>query len=190
MNDFQGVLVSDFYSGYDSIQCAQQKCLVHLIRDLNGDLLKNPFDLEFENLVYHFGQMLRNIIETINQYGLKKRFLKKHQRKVDGFYNHFVMREYETDLTIRYQKRFKKYRSQLFTFLQYDSIPWNNNNAESAIKPFAKYRVAASGMATQKGLKDYLLLLSIHQTCRYRGISFWDFLRSGYVSIEEYSKKH
>ena len=43
---FQGVLISDFYTGYDSMSCPQQKCLVHLIRDLNDDLLRHPFDAE------------------------------------------------------------------------------------------------------------------------------------------------
>ena len=34
LSDYDGVLVSDFYGGYDSIKCRQQKCLAHLIRDL------------------------------------------------------------------------------------------------------------------------------------------------------------
>jgi hypothetical protein len=34
----------------------------------------------------------------------------------------------------------EKYSRELFTFLDYDGIPWNNNNAEHAIKYFAKYR--------------------------------------------------
>jgi transposase-like protein len=38
VSNYGGVLVSDFYPGYDSITCKQQKCLVHLIRDLNNDL--------------------------------------------------------------------------------------------------------------------------------------------------------
>src|SRR5262249_61590040 len=38
LSGFSGVLVTDFYSAYDSIGCAQQKCLVHLIRDLNASL--------------------------------------------------------------------------------------------------------------------------------------------------------
>src|SRR4029077_17770232 len=36
LKGFSGVLVTDFYAGYDSMPCSQQKCLVHLIRDLNG----------------------------------------------------------------------------------------------------------------------------------------------------------
>jgi hypothetical protein len=42
LKDFKGVLVSDFYSAYDAIPCPQQKCLIHLIRDLNDDVLKHP----------------------------------------------------------------------------------------------------------------------------------------------------
>ena len=41
--DFKGVLISDFYAAYDSMECPQQKCLIHLIRDINQDLLNNPF---------------------------------------------------------------------------------------------------------------------------------------------------
>ena len=45
------MLISDFYGGYDSMPCRQQKCLVHLIRDLNDDLWKNPFLAEYELFV-------------------------------------------------------------------------------------------------------------------------------------------
>jgi hypothetical protein len=39
MASFKGVLVTDFYAPYDSIDCPQQKCLLHLMRDLNTELL-------------------------------------------------------------------------------------------------------------------------------------------------------
>ena len=57
-------------------------------------------------------------------------------------------------------------------------LPWNNNAAENAIKQFAYYREGTVGVVSEAGLNDYLLLLSIHQTCRYRGISFLKFLLS------------
>lgn len=40
----------------------------------------------------------------------------------------------------KYQKRIQKSGAKLFTFLDHDGVPWNNNNAEHAIKRFAKYR--------------------------------------------------
>ena len=49
LSDFKGVLVSDFYAAYDAVECPQQKCLIHLIRDLNDELLKNPFDEELKH---------------------------------------------------------------------------------------------------------------------------------------------
>jgi hypothetical protein len=50
LRDFKGVLVSDFYAAYDSISCAQQKCLIHLMRDLNDAVLDYPFDEELRGL--------------------------------------------------------------------------------------------------------------------------------------------
>ena len=38
LRNYKGILISDFYPGYDAVRCRQQKCWVHLIRDLNDDL--------------------------------------------------------------------------------------------------------------------------------------------------------
>jgi len=70
INDFKGVLVTDFYSGYDSLNCYQQKCLVHLIRDLNNALLNNLLDDELKELVIEFGSLVKKIIDTIDRFGL------------------------------------------------------------------------------------------------------------------------
>jgi hypothetical protein len=76
-----------------------------------------------------------------------------------------------------YRKRFEKYRGKLFAFLDHDGVPWNNNNAEHAIKVFAKYRQFADGRFTEASLNDYLVILSVYQSCEYQGIDFLDFLR-------------
>jgi hypothetical protein len=31
---FAGTLVSDFYAAYNGLDCAKQRCLVHLLREL------------------------------------------------------------------------------------------------------------------------------------------------------------
>ena len=58
LDGFAGVLVSDFYPAYDSIDCPQQKCLIHLIRDINDDLFKNPFDEDLKELAAAFTALL------------------------------------------------------------------------------------------------------------------------------------
>ncbi len=189
LKDFNGVLVSDFYTGYDSLECDQQKCLVHLIRDLNEDFLKNQLDEEFKNIVTEFGNLLRKIIETIDKYGLKQIHLNKHIKDVEKFYSKVVAKEFESELAFSYKKRLIKYREKLFLFLKFDGIPWNNNNAEHAIKPFAKWRKKISKSLTPQNIENHLILLSILETCKYQGINFYDFLISGASSIYNFSEK-
>ena len=49
--DFHGVLISDFFASYDGLDCAKQKCLVHLIRDLNDDLIASGLDVTARTLM-------------------------------------------------------------------------------------------------------------------------------------------
>ena len=86
LKEFTGVLVSDFYKGYDSMPCPQQKCLVHLIRDLNGDLQANFHDQEFNGLAKSFGVLLAGIVSTIDKHGLQRRYLQGHKEEVHRFF--------------------------------------------------------------------------------------------------------
>ena len=189
LKDFKGVLVSDFYSAYNSAACPQQKCLIHLIRDLNGHIYKEPFNQEIKQVVQEFATLLKPIIDTIDRFGLKARFLRKHKLAVTRFYDALLCRKYNTELAEKVQARLKKNRARLFTFLDYDNVPWNNNNAEHAVKAFAALRRVLDGPTNERGIRDYLVLLSIYQTCTYRGIDFFEYLRSGEKRIDGYAGK-
>ena len=188
LTGFQGVLVSDFYSAYDSPDCQQQKCLIHLIRDINDDLFHNPFDEELKQLTQKFVSLLKPIIETIDRFGLKRHFLNKHKLDVDRYYRYLFTGEFHSELAKKYQKRIRKYRDKLFVFLDHDGIPWNNNNAENAIKLFASRRKLIGASFTEKGIHDYLVLLSIYQTCRRKNLNFLQFLRSGMQDIDMFAE--
>jgi len=55
----------------------------------------------------------------------------------------------------------------MFTFLDNDGVPWNNNNAEHAIKRFAKYRRNTDGYFTERSLQEYLVLATVFETCEF-----------------------
>ena len=188
LKDFKGVLVSDFYAAYDSLDCPQQKCLVHLIRDLNDDLMKEPFNEEMKGLVSEFAVLLRAIIATVDQFGLKARFLRAHKMTVDRFFKRLADREYQTETALKCKTRLEKNRRGLFTFLDFDGVPWNNNNAEHAIKAFALLRRDFNGLPNEKGIREYLILLSICQSCKFKGVSFLDFLRSGETDVDAFAE--
>ena len=58
----------------------------------------------------------------------------------------------------------------------------------SVIAFIALYQVIG-GVSTEKGIREYLTLLSICETCQYKGVSFLDFLRSGEKDIDVFMKR-
>jgi hypothetical protein len=98
--------------------------------------------------------------------------------KVRQFFDQTSAKEFQTEVAQKYQGRFKKYQDKLFTFLDHDGVPWNNNNAEHAIHCFARYRRFADGKFSEISLQDYLVILSVFQTCEFKGVNFLSFLLS------------
>jgi predicted RecB family nuclease len=186
LGDFAGVLVSDFYAAYDSITCHQQKCHLHLMRDINDDLLQHPFDEELKELGRKYTLTLKPMVETIDKHGLKTKFLSKHKQNTEGFLDWNAKREVTSEIAQGYKSRIEKYGVRLFTFLDYDGIPWNNNNAENALKLVASRRKLFGSSVSEAGLKDYLVFLSIYQTLRRKGISLLRFLLSGETDLEKF----
>jgi predicted RecB family nuclease len=174
--EFQGVLISDFFTGYDSLKCPQQKCLIHLIRDMNEDLLGNGFDNEYKDMAQRFAHLLQQIVETVDKYGLKRRHFRKHRSDAVRFLKSVERARYSSPIATKYQERMGKYGSRLFTFLDYDGVPWNNNNAEHAIKGFARVRRFADGRFTEDSIREYLVMLSAAETCGYQNIEVLEFL--------------
>jgi transposase-like protein len=189
LKNFSGVLVTDFYAAYNAVECPQQKCLIHLIRDLNEELLKHPYDDGLRRLLGDLSGLIRPVVETVDRRGLKTRFLRKHRVSVDHFYRRLTAEGVTSDAGKKVVDRLKKNRNTLFTFLDYDDVPWNNNNAEHAIKAFAQLRHVIEGTTTEKGIHEYLVLLSICETCKFKNVNFLDFLRSRMKSIDEFTTR-
>ena len=59
---------------------------------MNGDLFKNPFDIECKEWVVAFAKLLLGIVATVDRYGLKKRYLHKHERELENFRCRFLER--------------------------------------------------------------------------------------------------
>ena len=135
-----------------------------------------------------FTCLLRPIVEPVDRVGLKSCCLRKHSATVERFYKELLADELRSEVAVKFRARFEKHREYLFTFLEHDGIPWNNNNAEHAVKPLAKLRHVFNGVTTEKGIQRYLILLSVCQTCKYMDVDFLDFLRSGEKDIHAFAE--
>ena len=189
LKNYAGTLISDFYPGYDSAPCKQQKCWVHLIRNLNDDLLESPFDTELANFALEVKNLIVPVMEEVQKYGVKRRVLYKFKQEVDGFYKRTINdKPLKSDLAQKYQKLFIRYHDSLFTFLEQDGIPWHNNTAERAISHVAKQRAISTSFYASV-MKNYLVLLGIKQACRFQGKSFFKFLLSGETDLDKFAAR-
>lgn len=187
---FKGVFISDFYKGYDSLKCKQQKCLIHLMRDINDALFKDQQNDELKYIASNFGFLLKAIVGTIDKYGLKKRNLNKHNKDVEKFFKNIQQKPCDSEVAASLTKRFVRSKDSLFTFLNHDGVPWNNNNAEHAFKHFARHRRNIDGSFTKNGINRYLIFLSIYETCKYKDVNFLEYLLSKKDQFENYVAKH
>src|SRR5208283_1556760 len=129
---------------------------------------------------------LKPMVETIDKHGLKTKFLSKHKRDAKAFLDWVKQRDVTSEVAQGYKSRIEKYGKRLFTFLDFDGVPWNNNNAENALKLVASRRRLFGTSVSESGLKDYLVFLTIYQTLRRKGISLLRFLLSGETDLEKF----
>ncbi len=139
LKGFTGVLVSDFYTAYDALKCPQQKCLIHLMRDINDDVFHSPFDEDLKQLAQKLVGLLKPIIDTIDTFGLTSGISTSTRRtwtvSSASWRPRCTNRNWPGSTRSAWTSTDK-----LFVFLDYDGVPWNNNNAENAIKLFASRR--------------------------------------------------
>jgi hypothetical protein len=153
---------------------------------MNRAILDNPFDDELTLITSPFGALLRSIVSTVDQHGLKKRYLARHARSVEAFFNTLQDRVFESEAAIGLRDRLIKNRNRLFRFIHRDGVAWNNNIAENAIKRVAYFREDAGKSIKEVGINEHIVLLSLYQTCRLRDISFLKFLLSKQRDIDAY----
>jgi hypothetical protein len=134
------------------------------------------------------GGLLKKIVGTVDKRGLKSRYSRKYKKDVQKYFDALSAKPFISEIAEKLRQRMLKHQSKLFLFLDYDGVPWNNNYGEHAVKPFARYRRVITGQINERGLNDYLILLSLYETCEYRGIRFLDFLRSGRKTITDFER--
>jgi Transposase IS66 family len=158
---------------------------VHLIRDINDDLRRNPYDQELRSVAESFGNLLKEIVLTIDRYGMRRRNLHKYVKQGERLGIAIRDQKFTSVSAAKYQNRFAKYGDRLFTFLDHDGVPWNNNNAEHAINHFAKLRRITDGTFTRSSIEKLCVLLTVLQTCEYRKVNALKFLLSGRRKLDE-----
>ena len=117
----------------------QQKCLIHLMRDLNQELLDNPYDAELKAITTPLAACYVRLSKPSISTGCSSDTSQSTTRRPRASFGRSP-RSFSSEAAEALRARLLKYQEKLFTFIHHDGVPWNNNNAEHAIKQFAYYR--------------------------------------------------
>ena len=179
--DFDGTLISDFFSVYLNLPYRMQKCLVHLLREFH-DCAKTDRTAEFV-------RAYRKIKRLIND---ARRLHARHGQIPDGKYSRLRLRLEERlfDFTIavytnknlqRLSKRFVQSWRDMFQFLKDPTLAWNNNLAERLIRPNVIYRNRSFGNRSDRGAEAHGTIMSLMQTLRLQGQNVGENLRTAFL---------
>ena len=169
---FDGVLVSDFWGAYNVLVCAKQKCLVHLLRDLervmkykdtSGDWAR--FSKKLKRLVRD-AIRLRKRLEELDAATYEqrcRRIEKRLQLMIDSGWTNREAR--------RLVKRLKRHQNELFTFLRNHDVPFENNFAERMIRAAVIMRKNSYNNRSDRGARTQAILMSIFTTLKQRGLN-------------------
>lgn len=177
----EGHLVSDFYCGYNAYDGPQQRCWIHLLRDLH-ELKKKHLP---EIGVIEWAKAVRQTYDDAMAWLEQVTDLKMPMRKAK--YEALVRRTHA--LGIRYSKardhpchalaqRLLFHEDALFQFVLVDGLSADNNFAERSVRPLVVARKISGGTRSDEGSKTRMALASIVETARARQINpFLDLLR-------------
>ncbi|MEX1042444.1 MAG: IS66 family transposase [Pirellulaceae bacterium] len=185
VEEFSGTLVSDFWGAYNAVCCAdRQMCLVHLLRELEQtEKYKSPgehwsaFSKKLRRLLGDAIRLWRRKAEMPpEEYASRRaRLTMRLQSLIDT--------AWDDKNAKRLIKRLRKYQNELFTFLDQDGVPFDNNHAERCIRPAMILRKNSYGNRSQRGADCQAVLMSVFRTLKQRG---HDPIRTVVTALEEY----
>jgi transposase len=169
--EFDGVLVADFWAAYDAVGRLHQKCWPHLLRDLKEvDEGKDNGDdwPEFRKRLRRiYGDAIRLVAArtTLSKDAYDLRHAKLHARMTD-----LAVAAWTNPHARRLAKRLFKYGEYLLTFVEFEGVPPDNNQAEREIRPAVLMRKTSYGNMSERGAITRAVLMTIFRTLRRRGL--------------------
>jgi hypothetical protein len=165
--DYEGVVVSDFYCGYNVLLGAHQRCWAHLLRDLHALVETNPGNRG----VAIWAGKVKAVYERAKAYKSEDVKARHKQRILFEEELFRLARPYlKRDVPQRIlSERIEEFLSELFVFVECPEVPSENNAAERAIRPAVTARKVSGGTRSPKGSETRMALMSLFGTWLLRG---------------------
>ena len=183
-DEFDGVLVSDFYGAYNVHQGLHQWCWSHLLRDIHQLKEKYPQ----HQGVAGWAQQVREVYDQAQAYpgpdpGLpetvrQSQRVKQQQQFQEQLWS--ICQPYlGSDAPMRVLcQRVERFLPELFTFVAEPRASADNNAAERSLRPTVVSRKISGGTRSPEGSNTKSVLASLFGTWRLRGRNPYQALNS------------
>jgi len=171
--DYQGTLISDFYSAYnDKIKAKnKQKCITHLLREIKEIEEKNKFQNESIEQIFceNLKSIFKEALEMWNKFRTQEKTweeLKQFKEIIAKVLTELVLYHSENKDIQRIIKRLVKHNKELLTFLDHPEIEPTNNRAERHLRSNVIMRKITFGNRSQTGVRNHQVIMSILETAK------------------------
>jgi hypothetical protein len=168
--DFEGTLITDFYTAYNEYAGYHQRCWVHYLRDVEQLELINPEDKQLKR----WSKKVKGIYEEAKSYagpdpnllpGLKERERVEKERYFRQKLRQVCEPYLKTDLPqSKLSARALRFMSEMFIFIRLPNISSDNNKAERDIRHLVVARKISGGTKSEKGSETKSILASLFGT--------------------------
>jgi len=169
---FDGVFVSDFWYAYNVLTCAKQKCLVHLLRELERVVKYKDHGGDWPV----FSKKLKRLIRDAIRLRKSKEELDAapYQRRCEQMEKRlrlFLSHGWSNKEAKRLLKRLNRHQDEVLTFLYYANVPFENNFGERSIRGAVIMRKNSYNNRSEKGASTQSVLMSVFFTIKQRGLN-------------------
>lgn len=179
--DYAGIVVSDFHSAYNRLKGPQQKCWVHLLRELR-DCAKTEVSEEYRRAHRGLRRVFLDARRLVRQRPtLPPLHLKRRQQRLEARLLTWGASPYHNKTLRRLAGRILKHHHQLLTCLKVPGVPMDNNQAERAIRPHVIIRKRSYQSRSPTGMATHAQLTSLVQTLALQGRAIGETIRTAYL---------
>ena len=179
LEGFAGVLMSDGWQAYRGV-ARRLRCWAHLKRKAQGlaDSL-DPVAQGFGQAVLAVWNALREAVHTAREGPPGVTLRPEWENRLQAFRARCeAMRGHSHAKTHALAVEFLNDWEAVFRILEHPSWPLTNNEAERALRHWVILRHISHGTRTPPGSRHFARLASVIDTCRRRGHSPWEYLRT------------
>jgi transposase len=175
--EFDGIIVSDFFTAYSPLEVNKAKCWAHLLRD-SYELTKGrpPPDPSSERVLFHQELHQLYLAMGIALLEVEADETIREQRYTDmrSQLQKFAQKSWQDADCVRLAKRIDKYLDELVVWLVNPDVAPDNNAAERALRPAVVTRKTSFGSRSKMGAQAFARLLSVIISWGKQDISFFE----------------